>query len=162
MEEPPLRLHRQAVRVSRTPSGNGDVEGSTNKSCIKRKYKRSQNAILNRKAKRLDKRRNGRQLKRNARKELNQVAPDQFSYPKARDYTTAKPNDTDFSEMDRKNTEDCGKGISHFLWREEAAIHRTEIRENEIKYWNALDRKEYEQQEWCIPDKENQRVQSFK
>ncbi len=85
----------------------------------------------------MQKKREERRNKRDARKELNQVSPDQFSYPKARECNTTTTPIPD-REIDWKNTDDCGKGITHFLWKEEFATYRAEIRENEIKYWNAL------------------------
>ncbi len=106
---------------------------------------RIHNAKRARKDKRNDKRKNERERTRLARKELNQVAPDQFSYPQAREDNTTPAHQETRNEPDWKNIPDNGSGITQFLWQEEIQEWQAEIRENEIKYWAALDRKEWEQ-----------------
>ncbi len=87
------------------------------------------------------------------------MAPDQFSYPKARESNT-NPTHEQRHEPDWKNIPDCGRGITQFLWQEEILSHRAEIRENEIKYWNALDKKEWQQVEEKIQGKT--KIKEFK
>ncbi len=122
-DEPfPLPTCWSEVRVSCTPSGNGDEKGSANKSCIpskKNKHKRSEEALERRRKNRCSKTKFDRQQLREARKELKQVAPAQLSYTKAQDSPIATMQKDHTTTFDWKNKQDKGAGISHFLWAEE-------------------------------------------
>ena len=82
------------------------------------------------------------------------MAPAQLSYTKAQVSPIAKLQEDRTNFFDWKNKPDKGAGISHFLWKEKAKSHQTEVRENEIKYWNAADRKAWQQEETCLPKDE--------
>ncbi len=144
--------------MSRTPLGNGDENGSANKSCStkKIKHKRSDEATVRRKQKRVIKKENNRQKARVARKELKQVAPAQPSYTKAQVSPIAKMQEDRTNFFDWKNKPDKGAGISHFLWAEEKTQHQDSVQTSVDKFEKSMLQKMFDtvcEGKWKIHDK---------
>ncbi len=96
-----------------------------------------------------------RNEKRNARKGLDQVAPVQSTYKQARDCNsnnTAQRDET-LWEHNWKNIDDIGAGVTHFLWKEEQMEYKTQLRENELKMWKAMDEKDWKETQETPPAK---------